>query len=85
VAKVEERLAVNKRGSHKIHMKRFNLKELNELEGKEKYSIAISNRFTHLEDLDAEVLVTSVWETIRENINISTKNILGYYKVKHKL
>jgi hypothetical protein len=35
VAKVRERLAVNKRRSHRFHIERFNLKSLNEPEGKE--------------------------------------------------
>jgi hypothetical protein len=35
VAKVRERLAVNKQRSHIFHMERFNLKKLNEVEGKE--------------------------------------------------
>jgi hypothetical protein len=35
VAKVGERLAVNKQTSHRFHMERFNLKELNEVKGKE--------------------------------------------------
>jgi hypothetical protein len=35
VAKVRERLAVNKQRSHRFHMERFNLKKLNEVEGKE--------------------------------------------------
>jgi hypothetical protein len=29
----------------------FSLKKLNEVEGKEKYSVAVSNRFAALEDL----------------------------------
>jgi hypothetical protein len=38
-----------------------------------------------LEDLDAEVEVNSVWETISENIKISSKDSLGYYEMKkHK-
>jgi hypothetical protein len=36
-AKVRERLAVNKQGSQRFHMKRFNLKKLNEVEGKEQF------------------------------------------------
>jgi hypothetical protein len=32
-------------------MERFNLKKLNEVEGKEKYCVAVSNRFAALEDL----------------------------------
>jgi hypothetical protein len=35
VAKDRERLAVNKQSSQKFYMERFNLKELNEVEGKE--------------------------------------------------
>jgi hypothetical protein len=38
-----------------------------------------------LEDLDEEVEINSAWETIRENINISAKESLGYYELKkHK-
>jgi hypothetical protein len=37
VAKVRERLAVNKQRSHRFHMERFNLKKLNKLGGKEQY------------------------------------------------
>jgi hypothetical protein len=55
VAKIKERLAVNKQGPHIFHMERFNLKELNEGKGKEKYRGEVSNRFAALEDLDAEV------------------------------
>jgi hypothetical protein len=33
VAKVRQRLAVSKRTTHRVHMERFNLKKLNELEG----------------------------------------------------
>jgi hypothetical protein len=65
VAKIEERLAVNKQGSHKFHMERFNLKMLSKLEGKEKYRVEVSNRFAALEDLDAGVEINTIWETIR--------------------
>jgi hypothetical protein len=41
VAKIRERIAVNKQGSHKLHMERFNLKQLNEVEGKEKYRVKV--------------------------------------------
>jgi hypothetical protein len=44
-----------------------------------------SNRFAALGDLDAEVDINSAWETIRENINISAKESLGYFEFKkHK-
>jgi hypothetical protein len=68
VAKIRERIAVNKQGSHKFHMERFNLKKLNEVEGKEKYRFEVSNRLAALEDLDAEVEMNTIWETITENI-----------------
>jgi hypothetical protein len=73
VAKVRERLAVNKQGSQRFDMERFNLKKLNEVEGKEKFRVEVSNRFASLEDLDAEVEINIAWETIRENIKISAK------------
>jgi hypothetical protein len=85
VAKVWERLAVNKQRSHRFHMERFNLKKLNEVGGKEQYQVEVSNRFAALEDLDAEVEIDSAWETIRENIKTSDKESLGYYELKkHK-
>jgi hypothetical protein len=38
-----------------------------------------------LEDLDAEIEINTIWETIRENIKISAKEGLGYYELKkHK-
>jgi hypothetical protein len=39
VAKVGERLAVNKRTTHRVHMERFNLKKLNEVDGNEQYRV----------------------------------------------
>jgi hypothetical protein len=45
----------------------------------------ISNVFTALEKLDAEVDINRAWETIRENIKNATKERLGYYELKkHK-
>jgi hypothetical protein len=84
VAKIKERLAVNKQGPHKFHMEKINLKKLNEVEGKEKYHVEVSNRFAAQEDLDTEVETNSILETIKENINISMKDSLGYELKKHK-
>jgi hypothetical protein len=85
LVKVRERLAVNKHISHRFHMERFNLKKLNEVEGKERYCVEVSYRFAALEDMNAEVEVNSAWETIRENIKISAKERIRYYKLKkHK-
>jgi hypothetical protein len=82
VAKVRERLAVNKQRSQRFNMERFNLKKLHDVEGIEQFRVEDSNRFASLEDLDSEVEINSVWETIRENIKISAKGSLGYFEFK---
>jgi hypothetical protein len=58
VAKVREQLAVNKQRSHRFHMQRFNLKKLNEVEGKEQYCVEVSNRFA------AWMIWTQRWKLI---------------------
>jgi hypothetical protein len=73
VAKVRERLALNKQRSHTFHMERFNLNKLNKVEDKEQFRVEVSNRFAALEELDAEVEINSVWEMVRENIMLSAK------------
>jgi hypothetical protein len=52
---MKEILAVDKEGSHRFHMERFDLKNLNEVEGKEKYHVEVSDKFAALEDLGTEV------------------------------
>jgi hypothetical protein len=84
VAKFREILSVSKQTAHRIHMEKFNLEKLNEVEGMEQYCVEITNRFAALENLDTEVDVIKAWETIRENINISAKESLGYYELKKK-
>jgi hypothetical protein len=51
VAKIRERLTVNKQRSQRFHLERFNLKKLNDVE--------VSNRVAALKDLDAEVKINS--------------------------
>jgi hypothetical protein len=80
VAKVRERLAVGKQTAHRIHMERFNLMKLNEVEGKEQNCVEISNGFAALENIDTEVDVNKAWETIRDNVNFSAKESLGFYE-----
>jgi hypothetical protein len=46
-------------------MERFNLERLNEVGGKEKHHVEISDRFAASEDVDDEVEIKTVWETIR--------------------
>jgi hypothetical protein len=73
VAKVKERLAVNKRRSQRFNMERFNLKKLKKVEGSDQFRVEVSNRFAALEDLDAEVEINSVWEMIREKFKFYKK------------
>jgi hypothetical protein len=83
VAKVRDRLAVTKQTTHRLYMERFNLKKLNEVEGKEQYRVEISNRFAASESSDIEGDVNIAWETIRENIKISAKESHCYYELKN--
>jgi hypothetical protein len=73
VAKIRERLAVNKQGSHKFHMERFNLKKLNDAKGKEQIHVEISNGSAALVHLDAVVDINCALETIAENIKCQPK------------
>jgi hypothetical protein len=70
VSRVRERLAVNTQRSHKFHMERFHLKKLNKVQDNEQYYFDILNSFTALDNLDAAL------ETVRQNINISAKELL---------
>jgi hypothetical protein len=48
VVQVKEKLALNKQRSQRFDMERFNLKKLNEMEGKQKYRAEVSHRITAL-------------------------------------
>jgi hypothetical protein len=63
-------------------MERCNLKKLNEVDGKEHYQVETLNRFAALKNLDSKVDINSAMETVRENIQISAKESLGYYEFK---
>jgi hypothetical protein len=65
VAKVREILAVSNQTTHSVHMKRFNLKKLNKVEGKRQIRVEISNRFAAFENLDIGVDINTAWKIIR--------------------
>jgi hypothetical protein len=44
----------------------------------------VSKRFAALESLDESFHINNAWESIRENIKNSAKDILEYQKLKHK-
>jgi hypothetical protein len=80
-----ERLSVSKQTTHRVHVERFNLKKLNEVEDKEQYRVEISNGFAALEKLVTDVDINRAWETTAENIKNSCKESLGCYELKkHK-
>jgi hypothetical protein len=85
VANVRERPAVSKQTTHTVHTQRFNLKKLNEIESKQHYRVEISNRFAALENLDTGVNINRVWETIRENTNISAKESITVHSPRVSL
>jgi len=51
VAKVRERLVVNKQEAQKFEVQRFNLRKLSELQVRKQYQIKNSNRYAALENL----------------------------------
>jgi hypothetical protein len=69
-----ERLAMNKQRSHTFRMKVFNLKKLNELEGKEKYCVEVSNRFEALEDMYTEWKLIMLGKRLENIKNFSQKD-----------
>jgi hypothetical protein len=83
VAKLRERISVNKLARQNSDLERFDLKRLDDVEVKEKYQVGISNRFAGLESLDESFNINNAWENIRENIKTSAKENLGYHKLKH--
>ncbi|PNF42182.1 hypothetical protein B7P43_G07312, partial [Cryptotermes secundus] len=66
VATVREKLAVRKQTLHRFHMKRLNLKILNEVDGKELYHVEISYRFAALGNLDTEVDINRSYYELKE-------------------
>jgi len=77
VAKVRERLAVNKQAAQKFDGERFNLRKLIEREVRKLCQIEISNKFATLENLSDSEDINRVWENIKDNIKISPKGSLG--------
>jgi hypothetical protein len=83
VAKLRERISVSKRARQKYDLERFDLRKLDDVEVKEKYQVEISNRYAGLESLDESFDINNAWESIREKIQNSAKDNLGYHRLKH--
>ena len=82
VAKVRERLVVNKQAAHTFDGERFNLRKLNELEVSKQYQIEITKRFATLENLSDGEDISRAWENVKENIKTSVKESLGLHELK---
>jgi hypothetical protein len=55
---------------------------LDEVEGKEKYRVEISNWFAALEYLDNDVESNSAWEMVREHTKTSAKERVGFFLIE---
>ena len=82
VAKVKETLAVGKQAAQNFDVKRFNIRQLSELEVRKQYHIKISNRFADLENLNYSEDIHSASENIKENIKTSAQESLGLNELK---
>ena len=82
VAKVRERLAVNKLEAQNFNVERLNLRKLNKLEVRKQYQIKISNKFADLENISDSEEIHRAWENIKENTQISAIGSLGLYELK---
>jgi hypothetical protein len=56
-------------------MKKFNLRKLNEAEGKEKFNAEISKRFAALADLDTEVYINNALKRLEKALKFQPKGI----------
>jgi len=77
VARVRQRLAGGKKGTLKIYVEIFNLRNLSELKLRKEYQIKISNTFIVMENLNNSQDVNKAWENIKQNIKTSAEESLG--------
>jgi hypothetical protein len=75
VAKVRKRLAVSKRAAQKIGTVRFNVKNLNEGDDKERFQATIRNLFSALKNVEDSGDINRAWGNIRENIKFSAQRV----------
>jgi tRNA nucleotidyltransferase/poly(A) polymerase len=84
VVKLRERISVSKRARQNFDLEGFELKNLDDLEVREKHQVEISNLFKALGSLDESFDSNNASEGIREKIKTSAEECLGYQKLKHK-
>jgi hypothetical protein len=67
-------------------MERFNLKKLNDVEGKEPFRVEVSNRFAALEDFDTEVEINTsllLYQFTKRVTNVTVIIIVVYHCYQH--
>jgi hypothetical protein len=82
-AKLRERISESERARQKFDLEKYDLRNLYDIDVKEKYQVEISNRSAALEILDESLDINSAWESIREIIKTSAKQNLRCHKLKH--
>jgi hypothetical protein len=75
VSKVRERLVVSKQTTYTVHMEKFNIKKLNEVEGRKQYRVEILNRFATLENFDTEVNIIELGKLLDRIQKIQSKRV----------
>jgi hypothetical protein len=83
LAKLREKISVRKQARQKFDLEVFDVKNLGDVEVKEKYQLEISNRFAALQSVDESFDINNAWESIRENFMTSAKENLEYHRLKH--
>ena len=85
IAKIRERLSINRTNRQLIGTKRLNVQSLTEGENGIKYAVEITNKFAALEEMDESDVnaVDKQWENIRDAIVKSAEATVGFCK-RHK-
>jgi hypothetical protein len=72
---------VSKQTAHRFQMERFSSKKLNEVEAREQYCVEMSNRFTAVENLDAQVVINRAWKLLERMSTFHTNSHSCKYNV----
>jgi hypothetical protein len=81
VAKVRKTLAVRKQAAQKFDGRRFNPRNLNDLEVRKQYQIDITNSFAALENVSEDENINRAWKSIKK-IKTSATESLGMHEMK---
>jgi hypothetical protein len=83
MAKLRERISVNKLIRQNLYVEIFDLKKLDDIQVKEKYYIETSSGFAAL-DSEGEVLdINNAWELLEKTSRPQKKENVVYQKIKH--